>query len=208
MKRKKSKPDERGQAAKLLRIAQKAPPPQRSKLTPFIGVVMELRSKGYSYEKIADFLNEHTGREFTRSQVFAFVKRNSAVLGTFDQEQEGLDSEPLPNQLVFEHSRALLDVLPKGVNGEARILSAREVSEIGEKPEKDGVIGNEFFTTYRLRKTPEGIVPEWWNGAMWTLLTAASLRRIHEEAVVQQFLKEGSRASPRQRQDNGFPSEP
>lgn len=187
MKARTNSTDPKEEAEKLLSLAQNAPPAQRSALKPYLAVLLTLRQKGYSYEKIADFLNENTEHEFTRSQVFSFVKRNWSVLGLVDQKQEDADSEPLPNQLILDHSKALLEALPQDIRSEARFLSAREVKNAKEKPEKDGLIGGEFFTTYRLRKAGAEIFPEWWDGKKWVLLNPASPRRIHEEAVVRQF---------------------
>lgn len=165
----------------MQKLAEQAPLPQRSKVTPFLGVVLTLRNKGYSYEKVADFLTEQTGREFTRSQIFAFVQRNSTIFGTVDRNATDEESEPLANQLAFDHSHAILKCLPKGYQGEAKFIPGSEVVELAAPPALSGLVGKTFHFTYRMRLGGSMPVAEWWDNEKWAEITEDSIRHVAEE---------------------------
>lgn len=186
---------------KLLELARKAPTPQRSKLTPYLGVVFELRNREFSYEKIADFLNEHTGLEFTRSQVFAFVQRNSSLFGAFEAKIADEESEPLPVQLVWDHSKGLAEAIGGRMGFNATFISAPQVKD-NSAPEKFGVVDGIFYAHYRLRMEGEGPIPEWWHGGKWERITADSVRHVWEPAKeILESLKRGRKGGRHERSD-------
>jgi len=194
MRAKASHAGPRDDAERLLRLAKEAPPPQRSKLTPYLAVIFELRGKGYSYEKIADFLKEHTGREFTRSQVFAFLRRNSSVFGVTEAKIEDEEGEPLPSQLLWDHVHAVQEALPEGIDFEASFLPGEEGRRAKAQPKVSGLVAGKFHSCYRTRRAGRHPEPEWWNGKGWERVTPDLVR--HAKAEVLEILDKRNGPGP------------
>lgn len=166
---------------RLLELAREAPPPQRSRLTPYLAVVFELRGKGYSYEKIADFLVTNTGQEFTRSQVFAFVQRNSTLFGVSEQKMADEEGEALPSQLMWDHARALSAIMPKGIQISATIIPSGSTEDADKIPSPIGCVGEKFYVCYRIRNIGESLKAEWTDGRKWQVISSEDVRHVGEE---------------------------
>jgi len=169
--------------ARLLELAKQAPPPRRSRLTPYLGVLLELRGKGYSYEKIADFLNENTSQNFSRSQVFAFLQRNSTIFGVSEQKIADEEGEPLPSQLIWDHARGLSEALPKGIEVIVTVIPAAAVGDANRIPSPIGSVGDKFYVCYRIRNEGGVLEAEWCAGEKWRTVSSDDIRHIEEEVA-------------------------